>query len=66
MVHSDTSEQEVGATLNKFKIGSVLVVQKERPVGIITQRYYGKTRRGLFGSPGIDGERADDQSINNN
>lgn len=38
MVRPDTSAQEIAATLNKFKIGSVIVVQKDRPVGIITVR----------------------------
>ena len=30
--------QEIVATLNKFNIGSVVVVQKDKPVGIITIR----------------------------
>jgi CBS domain-containing protein len=38
MVRPDTTAQEVVATLSKFDIGSVLVVQSERPVGIITLR----------------------------
>jgi len=38
VVRPDTSAQEVVATLSKFDIGSVLVVQSERPVGIITLR----------------------------
>lgn len=37
-VRPDTSAQEVVATLNKFNINSVLVVQKEMPIGIITIR----------------------------
>ena len=38
VVRSDTSVQEVVATMNKFNIGSIIVVQSERPVGIITER----------------------------
>ena len=38
VVRPDTSAQEIEATLNKFNIGSVVVVQKEKPVGIITIR----------------------------
>lgn len=38
MVRPDTSAQEVVATLNKFNIGSVIVVQKDKPVGIVTVR----------------------------
>jgi CBS domain-containing protein len=38
VVRPDTTAQEVVATLSKFDIGSVLVVQGERPVGIITLR----------------------------
>jgi len=38
MVRPDTSAQEVAATLNKFRIDSVVVVQKDKPVGIITVR----------------------------
>ena len=38
VVRPDTTAQEVVATLSKFDIGSVLVVQSERPVGIITLR----------------------------
>jgi CBS domain-containing protein len=38
VVRPDTSVQEVVATLNKFNIGSVVVVQKDKPVGIITIR----------------------------
>ena len=38
VVRPDTTAQEVVATLSKFNIGSVLVVQSERPVGIITLR----------------------------
>ena len=38
VVRPDTSVKEVVATLNKFDIGSIVVVQSERPVGIITER----------------------------
>jgi CBS domain-containing protein len=38
MVRPDTSAQEVAATLNKFRIDAVVVVQKDKPVGIITVR----------------------------
>jgi len=38
VVRPDTSVKEVVATMNKFDIGSILVVQGERPVGIITER----------------------------
>jgi CBS domain-containing protein len=38
VVRPDTSVQEVVATLNKFNIGSVVVIQKDKPVGIITIR----------------------------
>jgi len=38
VVRPDTSVQEVVATMNKFNIGSIIVVQSERPVGIITER----------------------------
>jgi CBS domain-containing protein len=38
VVRTDTSVQEVVTTLNKFSIGSVVVVQKDKPVGIITIR----------------------------
>jgi CBS domain-containing protein len=38
VVRPDTQVQEVVATLSKFDIGSVIVVQSERPVGIITTR----------------------------
>jgi CBS domain-containing protein len=34
----DTSIKEVIATMNEFHIGSVVVVQGKRPVGIITER----------------------------
>jgi len=38
VVRPDTSMKEVVATLNKFDIGSILVMQGDRPVGIITER----------------------------
>jgi CBS domain-containing protein len=38
VVRRDTSVQEVVATMNKFDISSVIVVQEERPVGIVTHK----------------------------
>jgi len=38
VVRPDTTVKEVVATMNKFRIGSIIVVQGERPVGIITER----------------------------
>mgnify|MGYP001121919393 CR=1 FL=1 len=38
VVRPDTSMKEVVATMNKFNIGSIIVVQGDRPVGIITER----------------------------
>jgi len=38
VVRRDTSVQEVVATMNKFDISSVIVVQEERPIGIITHK----------------------------
>jgi CBS domain-containing protein len=38
VVRPDTSVKEVVATMNKFNISSIIVVQSERPVGIITER----------------------------
>ncbi len=38
VVRPDTSVKEVVATMNKFNIGSIIVVQGNRPVGIITER----------------------------
>jgi CBS domain-containing protein len=38
VVRPDTSIKEVVATMNKFSIGSVIVIQGDRPVGIITER----------------------------
>lgn len=38
VVRTDTTVKEVVATMNKFNIGSIIVVQGDRPVGIITER----------------------------
>lgn len=38
VVRPDTSIKEVVATMNKFDIGSIVVVQGDRPVGVITER----------------------------
>ena len=38
VVREDTSVQEVVATMIKFDISSVVVVQKDRPVGLITHK----------------------------
>ena len=38
VVRPDSSAKEVVATMNKFNIGSIVVIQGERPVGIITER----------------------------
>jgi CBS domain-containing protein len=38
VVRPDTTAQEVVATMSKFDISSIIVVQAERPVGIITLR----------------------------
>jgi CBS domain-containing protein len=38
VVRPDTTIKEVVATMNKFNIGSIVVVQGDRPVGIITER----------------------------
>lgn len=38
VVRPDSSVKEVVATMNKFDIGSIIVVQGGRPVGIITER----------------------------
>lgn len=38
VVRPDTLVKEVVATMNKFDIGSIIVVQAKRPVGIITER----------------------------
>src|SRR5512136_2288610 len=37
-VRPDTTAQEIAATLNKFRIDSVIVVQKDKPIGIVTVR----------------------------
>lgn len=37
-VRPDTLVKEVVATMNKFDIGSIVVVKGDRPVGIITER----------------------------
>ncbi len=38
VVRRDTSVQEVVATMNKFDISSVIVVEGRRPVGIVTHK----------------------------
>lgn len=38
VVRPDTLVKEVVATMNKFSIGSIVVVKSKRPVGIITER----------------------------
>lgn len=38
VVREDTSMQEVIATMLKFDISSIVVVQKDRPVGLITHK----------------------------
>jgi len=38
VVRSDTTVKEVVATMNKFNIGSIIVMQSDKPVGIITER----------------------------
>jgi len=38
VVRRDTSVQEIVATMNKFDISSVIVVQEKRPVGIVTHK----------------------------
>ena len=38
VVRPDTLVKEVVATMNKFEIGSIVVIQGDRPVGIITER----------------------------
>jgi CBS domain-containing protein len=38
VVRPDTMMKEVVATMNKFNIGSIIVIQGDRPVGIITER----------------------------
>jgi CBS domain-containing protein len=38
VVRRDTSVQEIVATMNSFDISSVIVVQEQRPVGIVTHK----------------------------
>jgi CBS domain-containing protein len=38
VVRPDTSVKEIVATMNKYDIGSIIVVQADRAVGIITER----------------------------
>jgi CBS domain-containing protein len=38
VVRPDTTMKEVVATMTKFNIGSIIVVQGQRPIGIITER----------------------------
>ena len=38
VVREDTNMQEVIATMTKFDISSVVVVQKDRPVGLVTHK----------------------------
>lgn len=38
VVRRDTSVQEVVATMGKFDISSVIIVEEERPVGIVTHK----------------------------
>ncbi len=38
VVRPDSNVKEVVATMNKFNIGSIIVVQSNRPIGIITER----------------------------
>ena len=38
VVRPDTPIREIVATMNKYDIGSIIVVQGDRPVGIITER----------------------------
>jgi len=38
VVRRDTNMQEVVATMNKFDISSVVVVEQKRPVGIVTHK----------------------------
>lgn len=38
VVRRDTNVQEVVATMNKFDISSIIVVEEKRPVGIITHK----------------------------
>ncbi len=38
VVRRDTPMKEVVATMSKYDVGSIVVVQDERPIGIITER----------------------------
>jgi len=38
VVRLDTTIKEAVATMNKFNIGSIIVMQSDKPVGIITER----------------------------
>ena len=38
VVRPDSSVKEVVATMNRFNIGSIVVVQGDRPVGMISER----------------------------
>ena len=38
VVRPDSTVKEVVTTMNKFDIGSIVVVQGDRPIGIITER----------------------------
>lgn len=38
VVRRDTSVQEIVATMNKFDISSIVIVQGRRPVGIVTHK----------------------------
>ena len=38
VIRRDTNVQEVVATMNKFDISSVIVVEEKRPVGIVTHK----------------------------
>ena len=38
VVRRDTSVQEVVATMNKYDISSIIVVEEKRPIGIVTHK----------------------------
>ena len=38
VVGPDTSVKEVAAAMNKFDVGSIIVVQDDKPVGVISER----------------------------
>ncbi len=38
VVRRDTNVQEVVATMNKFDISSIIVVEEKRPIGIVTHK----------------------------